>query len=136
MSFAVAQIAGGRSDQLGNLVAVLELRAVDLDHGARVANQTLGHGLHQPGFSRAGGSEKKETPDGTRWAVHAREIGLIDVDDLLDGVVLADDALVKLRPKSCGIFAGLPGIQLFSQTQHTFPLRREDAFLWPDHNPA
>jgi hypothetical protein len=53
----------------------------------------------------------------------------------MDGMVLADDAFMKLRSESRGIFTSLPGIQLFSQTRHAFLLRKEDAFLWPDHNP-
>jgi hypothetical protein len=36
---------------------------------------------------------------------------LVDVDDLLDGMVLANDALVKIHAKLLGIFTGLPDIQ-------------------------
>ncbi len=38
MRLAVTQISGRRSDQLGNLVAVLKLSAVNLDHGAGIAH--------------------------------------------------------------------------------------------------
>ena len=35
------EISGGRPDQLGDLMAVLELGAVDLDYGARVSDQAF-----------------------------------------------------------------------------------------------
>ena len=54
MGLAMPQVSGRRADQLGDLVAVLELGAVDLDHGAGIAGEALGHGFHGPGFSRAG----------------------------------------------------------------------------------
>src|SRR5712692_2396515 len=38
---------GRRADQLSDLMAVLKLRAIDLDHSARVADQALCRRLYQ-----------------------------------------------------------------------------------------
>ena len=51
MSLAVTQVSGGRADQLGDFVGVLELGAINLDAGSRIPEQSLGHGLDHPGFS-------------------------------------------------------------------------------------
>src|SRR5208337_2901983 len=45
MGFTMAQIARRRADQLCDLMRMLELSAVNLDAGARVAKQRLRHGL-------------------------------------------------------------------------------------------
>ena len=58
MRLAMAEIAGRRADQFGNLVRVLKFGAVDLDAGARVAEQGLRHCFDHPGLSRAGGTKE------------------------------------------------------------------------------
>src|SRR5437870_5659253 len=112
MSLTVPQISRRRADQLGYLMAVLELSAVDLDHRARVADETLSGRLDKPGFARAGRSEEQkisDRPAGTRQARHVR---LIDIDDLLNCVILADDASPKVVIKLLGIDAGFIRIKL------------------------
>ena len=53
MRLTVAEVSRRRADELGNLVRVLELGAIDLDAGARIAKERLGHGFHNPRFARA-----------------------------------------------------------------------------------
>ncbi len=60
MRFAMPEIARRRTDELGDLMAVLEFGAVDLDHGPCIAHQALGHRLHQARFPRARGSQKQK----------------------------------------------------------------------------
>jgi hypothetical protein len=54
MGFAMSEIAGRRSDQLGDLMTVLELGAVDLDYRAPIPEQRLGRRLDEPSLARAG----------------------------------------------------------------------------------
>ena len=106
MCFAVPQIARRRADEFRDFVAVLEFRAINFDHRARISNQAFRDGFHHPRFARSGGAEKYEAPDGARGIIHSREISLIDTDNFVNRVVLPDDALVKIRSKPVGVFPG------------------------------
>ena len=85
------QISGRRTDQLGNLVAVLKFRAVDLDDRARITHQGLGGRLDDAGLAGSSGPQEEEVADRTARRRHSRQIHLIDVDDLLDRFILTDD---------------------------------------------
>ena len=91
MRFAMPQISGRRADQLGNLVAVLKFRAVDLDDCARIAHQRLGGCFHDARLAGSGRPQKQEVPDRTARGRHAGQIHLVNIDDLLDRFVLPDD---------------------------------------------
>jgi len=71
MGLAVSQVARGRPDQLGDFVGMLELRAIDLDAGAGVAEERLGQSLDDTSFSGTGGSQKQEIPDRAPRGVQA-----------------------------------------------------------------
>ena len=58
MSLAMAEVAWRGDDQFGNFVRVLEFGAVDLDTGARVAEEGLRHCLNDSSFSRTGGTKE------------------------------------------------------------------------------
>src|SRR5258708_31899628 len=58
MSFAVAEIAWGRADKLGNFVRMLELGAVYLDNQARAAKQDFRSGFDDAGLAAPGGAKK------------------------------------------------------------------------------
>ena len=64
LGFAMAEIARRRADQLGDLVAVLELSAVNLNHGAVIAEENLSRRLDQASLAGACGSEKQQVGDG------------------------------------------------------------------------
>ncbi len=91
MRFAMPQVSGRRADQLGNLMTVLEFRAIDLDDCARIAHQRFGGRFHDAGLAGSRWSQKKEVPDGTARRRHSRQIHLINIDDLLDSFILPDD---------------------------------------------
>src|SRR5689334_3497662 len=88
----MAEVPGRRADQLGDLVAVLELGAVDLDDGLGVADEALREGLDGAGLARPGRPKEEEAPDGASGTAHSGRIRLIKVDDLPDGFVLPDDS--------------------------------------------
>jgi len=52
MGLAVAEVSGRRTDQLCNLVRMLELGAIDFDAGSSVAKKRLGDSLDHPGLTR------------------------------------------------------------------------------------
>src|SRR5580693_10285578 len=91
MRFAMSQVSGGRSDELCDLVAMLELRAIDLDHRARVLQHRLSRGFHDASLAGPGWPEEQEVSDGTSRRSHPCEIHLIDVHDLLNRLILADN---------------------------------------------
>src|SRR5215467_11933372 len=91
VSFAMPQISRRGTDQFGNLMTVLELGAVDLDDGAGILDQRFGSRFDNAGLARTCGPKKEEVPDRTARCSHPREIHLIDVHDVLDRLVLAND---------------------------------------------
>src|SRR5260370_29147300 len=97
MRFPVSKISRRRSDQFRDLVAMLKLGAIDLNYGAGIAQQALRSGLHHPGLTRTSGSQKKEIPDRSAWTRHPGKERLVDVDNLLDALILANDALPQVR---------------------------------------
>ena len=105
MGFAVAQVARRRADQLGDFVGVLKFGAVNLDAGARVAEEGLGHGFDDPGFPRAGGAEEQQIANWTSRRIQSRQKHLVDFDHFLDGLVLTDDSAAKGAFKLSGIIA-------------------------------
>ena len=105
VGLAVAEVSRRRADQLGDLVGVLELGAVDLDAGARIAEQGLGHGFDHAGFARTGGPKKKKIADRTSGRVQARQKHLVDLGHLFNGGILADNFAAQGVLKLPGIVA-------------------------------
>src|SRR5882762_4393229 len=60
MRFAMTQIAWGRANQLGNLVRVLELRAIDLYDRTSIPKKDLSGRFHNAGHSRTGRTEEQQ----------------------------------------------------------------------------
>ena len=102
MRLPMPQVSGRRADQLGDFVAVLKLRAVDLDHGAGIAHQALRRGFHQPRFAGARRSKKQEVANRPAGTGHARQVRLIDVDDLIDRLILSDNAFAQIAVQFLG----------------------------------
>jgi hypothetical protein len=105
MSFAVAEIARGRADKLGNFVRMLEFGAVDLDNQARVAKQDFRSGFHDAGLAGAGGTKKKQIADGAAGRVETGAEDLIQVHERLDTLFLANDPGAERLVKIAGIVA-------------------------------
>src|SRR5229473_6595065 len=97
MRLPMAQVSRRRTDQLGDLVTVLEFGAVDLDHGACIANQALGGSFHQPGLTRTGRAQEQEVADRSARTVCTGQVHLVSAYDHVDRFVLPDDTLVQAR---------------------------------------
>src|SRR5262245_20932037 len=103
MCLAMTEVSRRRTDQLGDLVRVLELGAVNLDAGARIAKKRFCHCLDDSGLAGAGWPEKKQVADRAPRRVQARQKHLIDLGDLLEGLVLPDDLPPQRTFKVAGI---------------------------------
>ena len=115
---AVAEVAGRRADQLGDLVAVLELGAVDLNDSAWVLHQRLSRRLHDAGLPGARRPQKQEIAHRPSRCAHPCQIHLVNVDDLLDRFVLADDQATQTGFERLGLSAGSRRIQWKTQPRH------------------
>ncbi len=88
--FPVPEVARRRPDQLGDLVRMLKLRAIDLDARARVAEQRLGQSLDDPGFPRTRRSQEQEVAHRASRRVQPGQEHLVDFYNLFDGLILPD----------------------------------------------
>ncbi len=91
MSLTMAEIARRRANQLGDLVRVLELRAVNLDASMGVTEKRLGHGFHHTRLAGAGRPQKQKISHRPTRRIQPGEKHLIDLGDLFHGRILADD---------------------------------------------
>ena len=55
----VAHVAGGRAEELGHLVAVGVLLAIDAGHGLLGSEEGLGDGLHRLRLADSGGAQQE-----------------------------------------------------------------------------
>src|SRR5581483_10779882 len=114
VSFPVSEVSRRRADQLGNLVTVLELGAIDLDAGSCVSEERLGHCFNDSRFARTRRPEKEKIAYRTSWRVQPCQKHLVDFGHFLDGVVLTNDPaaeipfkLFSFRPPSGGVERGI-----------------------------
>src|ERR1700720_1134582 len=105
MSFAVAEIPWGRTDDFGDFVGVLEFGAVDLDDGAGTAEENFGGGFDDAGLAGAGGAEEEQIADGAAGRVESSGEDLEQLDEGLNAVVLADDFRAQRVLKFNGVRA-------------------------------
>src|SRR5438093_11583975 len=96
----MSEITRGRTDQLGDLVAVLKLRAVDLDEGAWTAKKDFGRSLYNARLAGASRSQKQKITDRAVRHSHSRQIDLIHVDDSAHGAILPNDLANSRGSKS------------------------------------
>lgn len=97
LGLTVAEVAGRRADEFGDLVFHLELAAVDAEEVGGTAVENFGEGLDSVGL--AGSGRTKQEEDAAR-ASGRSEARLKDLDARSDGVdslVLSDDTAAKLR---------------------------------------
>ena len=98
MCLTMSQISGRRTNQLRDLMAVLKFRAVDLDYRARIANQRLRGCFHDTRLARSRWPQKQEVPNGTSRGRHPSQVHLINIHDLLDGLV---QMCIRDRVRAC-----------------------------------
>src|SRR5215471_10967106 len=99
-------------------MAMLKLRAINLYHGARVAYQAFRCRFHQPGLAGTSRAQEQEIAYRASRTVHSRQIHLVDVHDMIDRFILADDPLVQVRVQFFGILTSLRRIELLVQPYH------------------
>src|SRR5436309_13332741 len=80
MRFPMPKIAGRRTDQLSDFMAVLEFGAVDLDHCLWIPDQRLRQSFNGPCFPRASGAQKQEVPDGSARCRKTGHMHLVDIN--------------------------------------------------------
>src|SRR5450432_1920725 len=91
MRLPMPEVSGRRADQLCDLMAMLELRAINLDHRARILHHRLRSGFHDASLARSSWTKEQEVSDRAARRGHPGEIHLIDVHDLLYGFILTDN---------------------------------------------
>src|SRR5262249_16958267 len=97
-----AQVARRRADQLGDLVRVLKLRTIHLDHSTGVAKEDFRRGLHDARLPRTGRPEEQQVAHGTSGRAHPGTKNLVQVPDrrtpsLLTGNLAPQGGLEFLR---------------------------------------
>ena len=111
MRLAVPQISGRRADQLGDLMAVLELGAINLDARAWIAEQSFRDRFDYASFARAGRAKKQKIPHRAAWRIQPGEEHLINLYYFFNGAVLADDTPAQGSFKFLRVIAAQVGIK-------------------------
>src|SRR5258708_40079681 len=137
MSLAVPKVSRRRTDQLRNFVRVLELGAIDLDAGVRIAEQGLGHGFHHARLARPGVPQKQQVPYAAPRRVQAGQKHLINLGDLFDSLVLPNNAAAQGGFKFSRIGAAAVRIEHSSKIRsHSFPFSFLSQAVFPGPLPA
>src|SRR5215472_16133009 len=105
MCFPVPEVSRRRTNELGNLMRVLVLRAIYFDDRARIAKQDLCGGLYQACLPRPGRAEKKKRAYRAIWRVQARAKNLIQLHPRFDPCFLPDDLGPQFVFKFDSLFA-------------------------------
>ena len=130
MCFAMAEIARGRTDKLGNFVRVLEFGAVHLDDEARIAEENFRSGFDDTRFAGARGPKEEEIANGAAGRVEAGAKDLIEIDEGLHTLFLADDLAANGVMEITGICATDGGVQLMANSSfHKTILGKTNPFL-------
>ena len=111
MRFAVAQVSRRRPDQFCDFMAVLKLRAIDLDYGSRVLQQRLGGRLDNASFSRAGRPQEEKVSDRPADRRQSRHVSLISPHDLVNCFLLSNDEVTEFVHQIIRLPSRLGGIQ-------------------------
>ncbi len=94
-ALVVADVAGRRADEAADGVLLHVLRHVDADHRVLRVEHELGQRARQLGLADAGRAEEQEVADRAVGVAEPGARAAQGVGDRLDGLVLADDALVQ-----------------------------------------
>src|SRR5271166_2267203 len=95
---------------------MLELSAVNLDAGARVAKQRLRHRLDDASLAGARWPQKQEISDWPAGRIQSRQKHLINFGDFLDSGILSYDPAPEGGFKLLRVVAALRGIQSFLES--------------------
>src|SRR5581483_274178 len=123
MRLPVPQIPRRRADQLRNLMRMLKLRAIHLDHRPRVPKQNLRRRFHDPRLPRTRRPQKQQVPHRTPRRVQPRAEHLVQIHQRLHPFFLPHDLRTQGRLEIASSRAADGGIELL-------PCRRShDSFL-------
>ena len=141
----MSKVSRRRTNQLCNLMRMLELRAINLDACPCVSKQRLSHGFDHSRFSRSRGSQEEQVSYWTSGRIQTRQKHLIDFDDLIDSCVLPHNAAAKGGIKLSSIVAATVWIEhcckvrshkIMRRAPGHFPFREPFslalAYLFPD----
>ncbi len=116
---------------------MLELGAIDLDAGVRIAKQRFRHGFHHARLARPGGPQKQQVPHGTPRRVQAGQKHLVNLGDLFDSLVLPNNAATQSGFKLSSIGAAAVRIEHSSKIRsHSFPFSFLSRAVFPGPLPA
>src|SRR6266567_8838128 len=137
MRLAMSQISRRRANQLGNLVRMLELRAINLDARPRVPEQGLGHGFDHTRLARSRGPQEQQVSHRTSRRVQPSQKHLINFDDLFDGGVLPHNAAAQGGIKLSSIVAATVRIEHCCEVRsHKIVARGSGHFPFRPFSPA
>ena len=91
MGFAVAEISGRRTDQLGDLMAVLKFGAVNLDDARGSPKSDSAMASTTRVLPEPVGPRNRRLPTGRARSVQSGQKHLVDFSDFFDSRILADD---------------------------------------------
>src|SRR5213082_1612665 len=120
MGLAMAQIAGRRTNQLGNLVRVLELRAIDLYDRSSISKKDLGGSFHNARLSRTGWSEEQQVAYRAAGRLQSGTKHLKHVNQRLHTLFLPYDLCSQGRLKITRVIAADGRIQLMADGSFHF----------------
>ena len=95
----MSDVAGRRTNQLGDFVTVLKLGAIDFDDRIGSSEQYLGNRLDGSGFAGTRRSQKQEVSNRTPLGKQTRAYALECRHKAVDGVVLSDNSPSQFRLK-------------------------------------
>ena len=120
--FTMAQVAWRRSDQFRNFVAVLEFGAIDFDYCAGISDHRFGERLDESRFTRSRWTQKQKVADRAAGSVHSGQKSLINIYDLVNGIILSNDPLVQISIELFCLASALNRIQPFIRAHHGITL--------------
>src|SRR5882724_6748610 len=97
--FTMAQISWRRTNQFGDFVRVLELRAVHFDYGSWVAKQNVSPGFNDASLTGTGRPEKQQVAYRPPGRIQSSAEHLIQVHQRLHAFFLTHDLRIERRLK-------------------------------------
>src|SRR5215472_2569736 len=122
MSFTMPEIARRRTDQFGDFMTMLEFGAIDFDYRSSISDHRFGERLDEPRFTRSRWTQEQKVADRAAGSVHSGQKSLIDINDLINGIVLSNDPLVQICVELLCLASTLNGIQPFICAHHAITL--------------
>src|SRR5262245_32884418 len=93
----MAEVAWRRADQLGDLVRVLEFRAINLNDRVSVSEEHLRGSFDHVSLARSSRSEKQHGSERSVWAGHTGLKYLVYGSEVANGSLLSNYAMTKPR---------------------------------------